>query len=151
MALRPQAALLCRVLLSGLQRQGAMLFRRPASTFKIYTRTGDQGAVPADGSSPHLPTHPNPHHTTPLAGTSSLLNGERRSKDDACFEAVGTLDELSSSLGLACNGATRTAEAHRRTHHRRLVAAALAASAWLPLKLQRHRAPLCRWRPTWSA
>ena len=48
----------------------------PVRRIKVYTRTGDKGK-------------------------SSLYNGDRALKDDAVFEALGDVDELSACLGLA--------------------------------------------------
>ena len=48
---------------------------------RIYTRTGDQGS-------------------------SGLANGERRSKTDQRFVAIGALDELNAVLGVVCSQLT---------------------------------------------
>lgn len=34
-----------------------------------------------------------------ISGTSSVFSGERKEKEDAVFDALGDIDELSASLG----------------------------------------------------
>ena len=73
---------------------------------RIYTRTGDDG-------------------------TTGLVGGRRVRKDDPRIEAYGTIDELSSAIGLARAAlATRGARGPRRTR-RALARVAARLDAWL--------------------
>ena len=58
-------------------------------------------------------------------GTSSLFTGERRQKTDPIFEALGTVDELNSFIGLAASCISQNSAKH----------AAIAASLE---QIQRH-------------
>ncbi|KAF9363364.1 hypothetical protein BGX34_004312 [Mortierella sp. NVP85] len=56
----------------------------------LYTRTGDKGTF--------IPLF---IKRASISGESSLYNGERRLKTDRIFEALGAVDELNSSIGIA--------------------------------------------------
>ena len=71
-----------------LLRRVAPCLKTVGRRYKVYTKTGDKG-------------------------TSSLYTGERRSKDDAVFMALGDTDELNAHVGLAREHCVTTTAAAR--------------------------------------
>jgi cob(I)alamin adenosyltransferase len=73
--------------------------------FKIYTKTGDKGELLYVFVQPWILLRravcPTLHASCIRAGKSSLYSGERRSKTDVVFQALGDVDELNSLVGVA--------------------------------------------------